>query len=290
MKIKPSEMPLQPDGSVYHLNLQPDEIADTIILVGDPDRVPIISDKFDFIEIKKQNRGIVTHTGIYKNKRISILSTGMGIGNIDIVINELDALVNIDLQKRIPKETHKSLNLIRLGTCGSLQPNIDVNACIASSYSLGLDGLLHYYKHNLRLSEEEIVADFIAKTEWNTNLPRPYAVAASDFLLKKIAFDMQKGITLTASGFYAPQCRMLRLPLGIPDFAEKLINVQSKGLFFTNLEMESSALYCLSKLLGHEPLTICIVVANRPNKIFSKAPHVVIDELINLVLERIVSD
>jgi len=290
MKIKPSEMPLQPNGSVYHLNLHPDEIADTVILVGDPDRVPIVSAKFDLIEIKKQNRGIVTHTGTYKNKRISVLSTGMGIGNLDIVINELDALVNIDLQKRIPKETHKSLNLVRLGTCGSLQPDLDVNTCIASAYSLGLDGLLHYYKHDLSLSEEEIVADFIAKTQWNTNLPRPYAVAASDFLLKKIAFDMQKGITLTASGFYAPQCRVLRLPLGISDFAENLINVQSKDLSFTNLEMESSVLYCLSKLLGHKPLTICVIVANRPNKVFSKDPHVVIDGLINLVLERMVGD
>jgi uridine phosphorylase len=290
MKIKPSEMPLQPNGSVYHLNLHPDEIADTVILVGDTDRVPIVSAKFDLIEIKKQNRGIVTHTGTYKNKRISVLSTGMGIGNLDIVINELDALVNIDLQKCIPKETHKSLNLLRLGTCGSLQPDLEVNSCIASVYSLGLDGLLHYYKHDLSLSEEEIVADFIAKTQWNTNLPRPYAVAASDFLLRKIAFDIQKGITLTASGFYAPQCRVLRLPLGISDFAEKLINVQSKGFSFTNLEMESSALYCLSKLLGHESLTICVVVANRPNKVFSKDPHAVIDGLINLVLERIVSD
>jgi len=289
MKIKPSEMPLQPNGSVFHLDLQPDEIADTIILVGDPNRVPIVSAKFDFIEVKKQNRELATHTGTYKSKRISVLSTGMGIGNLDIIINELDALVNIDLQKRTPKETHKSLNLIRLGTCGGLQPNIDVNTCIASSYSLGLDGLLHYYKHDSSLSEEQIVADFIAKTEWNANLPRPYAVAASDTLLNKIAFDMQKGITLTASGFYAPQCRALRLPLGITDFAEKLVNVQSKGLFFTNLEMESSALYCLAKLLGHKPLTICVVIANRPNKTFSENYHTAIDGLIDLVLGRVLA-
>ncbi|MCL2132075.1 MAG: phosphorylase, partial [Lentimicrobiaceae bacterium] len=153
MPIKPSEMPLQPDGSVFHLNLHPDEIADTVILVGDPDRVPIVSQKFDRIEIKRQNRGIVTHTGTYKNKRISVLSTGMGVGNLDIIVNELDALVNIDLQKRVPKDTHKSLNLIRLGTCGSLQPDIAVNTCIASVYSLGLDGLLHYYKHDSNLSD-----------------------------------------------------------------------------------------------------------------------------------------
>jgi len=289
-KIKPSEMPLQPDGSVFHLNLSPDEIADNIILVGDPSRVPIVSAKFDRIEIKKQNREIFTHTGWYKSKRMSVLSTGMGIGNLDIIINELDALVNIDLQKRVPKQTHKSLNLVRLGTCGSLQPDIDVNTCIASAYSLGLDGLLHYYKHESTLSEEEIVSEFIAKTDWNTNLPRPYAVSASDILLGKIAFDMQKGITLTALGFYAPQCRILRSPLGLTDFAEKLINVQSKGLFFTNLEMESSALYGLSKILGHNALTICVVIANRPNKIFSENYHTAIDELINLVLERLVGN
>jgi uridine phosphorylase len=290
MKIKPSEMPLQPNDSVFHLNLHPNEIADTVILVGNPSRVPIVSAKFDFIEVKKQNRELVTHTGIYKNKKISVLSTGMGVGNLDIIINELDALVNIDLQKRIPKETHKSLNLIRLGTCGGLQPNFELNSYIVSAYSLGLDGLLHYYKHDSSLSDENIVSDFIAKTKWNVNLPRPYAISASDILLKKIAFDMQKGITLTALGFYAPQCRVLRLLLGITDFAEKLVNVQSRGLFFTNLEMESSALYCLAKLLGHEPLTICVVIANRPNKTFSENYHTAIDELINLVLERIVRD
>jgi len=287
MKIAPSEMPLQPNGAVFHLDLYPDELADTVILVGDPSRVPIVSAKFDFIEVKKQNREMVTHTGLYKNKRISVLSTGMGIGNLDIVINELDALVNIDLQKRMPKETHKSLHLIRLGTCGGLQPDIEVNTCIASSYSLGLDGLIHYYKHDLLLSEEKIVSDFITKTEWNTNLPRPYAISASDALLEKVAFDMRKGITITASGFYAPQCRVLRLPLGINNFTEKLLNVQSKGLFFTNLEMESSALYGLGKLLGHKVLTVCVVIANRPNKTFSKDYHPTMDKLIDTVLERI---
>ena len=287
MEIKPSEMPLQPNGSVFHLNLFPDEIADTIILVGDPSRVPVVSAKFDRIDVKKKNREIVTHTGEYKNKRISVLSTGMGVGNLDIIVNELDALVNIDLQKRVAKPTHKSLQLIRLGTCGSLQPDIAVNTCIASAYSVGLDGLLHYYNHDAAFSDEEIVSEFMAKTQWGAHLPRPYAVGASDMLLNKIAFDMQKGITLTALGFYAPQCRMLRLPLGMNDFAQKLMHAQSKGLLFTNMEMESSALYGLSKLLGHNALTICIVIANRPNKIFSEDYHLAIDELIDVVLERI---
>ena len=287
MEIKSSEMPLQADGSVYHLNLHPEEIAENILLVGDPGRVAVVSSKFDTIEVKKQNREIVTHTGTYKGKRISVLSTGMGTDNLDIVINELDALVNIDLQKREIKSSRKSLNLVRMGTCGGLQPDMEVDSYIASAYSLGMDGLLHYYKHEASLSEKEIVDTFMGETSWNKNLPYPYAVSASNDLLQRLAFDMSKGITLTASGFYAPQCRVLRLPLGIDDFAERLIGVTCKDLSFTNMEMESSALYCLSKLLGHHALTVCVVIANRANKTFSKDYHPAMDKLIDMVLERI---
>lgn len=287
MRIKSSEMPLRADGSIYHLNLHPEEIAENILLVGDPERVPVISFRFDTIEVKKQNREIVTHTGIYKGKRISVLSTGMGTDNLDIVINELDALVNIDLQKREIKSSHKTLNLIRMGTCGSLQPDMKIDSYIASAYSLGMDGLLHYYKHDSSILEKGIVDEFVKQTSWNKNLPYPYAVSASEELLKRIAFDMSKGITLTASGFYAPQCRVLRLPLGIENFAKKLIGVKSKDLLFSNMEMESSALYCLSRLLGHNALTICVVIANRANKTFSKDYHPVMDKLIDTVLERI---
>ena len=287
MEIKNSEMPLQPDGSVYHLNLQPQEIADTIILVGDPGRVPTVSARFEQIEIRKQNREIVTHTGIYKGKRLSVLSTGMGIGNLDIILNELDVLVNIDLQKREPKQTHKSLNLIRLGTCGALQPDVEIDSFIASQYVLGMDGLLHYYQHDKDLSDPEIVYTFMAKTAWNNNFPKPYAIKSSDFLLDKIAFDIRKGITLTASGFYAPQCRVLRLPLGMPDFAQRLIGMEAKGLSFTNMEMETSALYALSSLLGHQALTICVVITNRPNKTFSNDYQPAMGKLIEMVLERV---
>jgi uridine phosphorylase len=288
MEIKKSEMPLQADGSVYHLNLQPQEIADTILLVGDPGRVPTISAKFDQIEVRKQNREILTHTGTYKGKRLSVLSTGMGTDNLDIVLNELDALVNIDLQKRETKQEHKSLNLIRLGTCGALQPDMEVDTYIASQYVLGMDGLLHYYQHDKDLSDKEIVHTFMAKTAWNSNFPKPYALKAADSLLDRIAFDLPKGITLTASGFYAPQCRVLRLPLGMPDFAHRLLGVQAKGLMFTNMEMETSALYALSRLLGHNALTICIVITNRPNKTFSKNYQPAMEKLIEMVLERIV--
>jgi uridine phosphorylase len=288
MELKHSEMPLQADGSVYHLNLQPQEIADTVILVGDQARVPVISAKFERIEVRKQNREMVTHTGTYKGKRISVLSTGMGTDNLDIVINELDALINIDLQKREAKQTHKSLNFIRLGTCGALQPDMKINSFIASQYVVGMDGLLHYYQHDKNLSEEEIVHIFMAKTAWNSNFPKPYAIQSSDYLLNKIAFDMPKGITLTASGFYAPQCRVLRLPLGMPDFAHRLLGIQAKGLPFTNMEMETSALYALSRLLGQNALTICVVITNRPDKTFSENYHPAMEKLIETVLERIV--
>jgi uridine phosphorylase len=287
MKFKVSEMPLQADGSVYHLNLQPEEIADNILLVGDPGRVSVVSSRFDTIEVKKQNREMLTHTGFYKGKRISVLSTGMGTDNLDIVLNELDALVNIDLQKREPKSSHKTLNLIRVGTCGGLQPEMETNSCIASAYSLGMDGLLHYYIDNASLSEKDIVETFLEKTSWNKNLPYPYAVAASKKLLEQIAFDIVQGITLTATGFYAPQCRTLRLPLGIEDFTEKLVGVKAKGLLFSNMEMETSALYCLSQLLGHNALTICVVIANRANKTFSENYYPAIHQLIDTVLERI---
>jgi len=287
MEIKSSEMPLQADGSVYHLNLKPEEIADTIILVGDQGRVPIVSAKFNAVETVKQNREMLTHTGNYKGKRISVLSTGMGTDNLDIVVNELDALVNIDLKKRKPKTTHKSLKLIRLGTCGGLQPEMEVNSFLASEYALGMDGLLHYYLHDEGLSDKEIVHTFMAKAAWNNNFPKPYAVRASESLLEKIAFDMHKGITLTASGFYAPQCRVLRLPLGMPDFAHRLAGVQVKNLSFANMEMETSALYALSRLLGHQALAICVVINNRPNKIFSENYHPAMEQLIETVLERL---
>ena len=287
MPLKNSELPLLPDGSVYHLNLQPQEIADTVILVGDPNRVPVVSAMFDQIDVRKQNREMVTHTGFYKGKRLSVLSTGMGTDNLDIVLNELDALVNIDLQKREAKTTHKSLRLIRLGTCGGLQPDMEVNSFIVSQYVLGMDGLLHYYQHDKDLSDKEIVHTFMAKTAWNNNFPKPYAIKASDSLLDKIAFDMRKGITLTASGFYAPQCRILRLPLGMPDFAHRLIGVQAKELSFTNMEMETSALYALSRLLGHQALSISVVIANRPNKTFSEDHRPAMEKLIETVLNRV---
>jgi uridine phosphorylase len=285
--IKASEMPINANGSVYHLNLLPKELAQNVILVGDPGRVPNVSQCFDEIEVKKQNREIVVHTGIYKNKRITVLSTGMGTDNIDIVMNELDALANIDLQKRIVKEEHTSLNLLRLGTCGGLQADIATNSYIASQYSIGLDGLLHYYQHDKSIRQPEIEKTFAELTQWGNEFPHPYAVAASDEMMQKLAFDMKKGITLTASGFYAPQCRVLRHELAMPDFAEKISGKYYHDVPFTNMEMETSALYGLSKIMGHNALTICVMIANRVNKTFSEDYHPAMNNLIHIALERI---
>lgn len=279
-------MPLQVDGSVYHLNLHPDELATNILLVGDPGRVPMVSSFFDTIEVKKQNREIATHTGTYKGKRISVISTGMGTDNIDIVLNELDALVNIDLKKRQLKETHTSLNIIRLGTCGALQKDISINSFIASKFGFGLDGLLHTYKHE-NISDEEMVKTFIKQCDWNEKLPYPYAVACSNDLMQRIGFDMNQGITLTAQGFYAPQCRVLRLPLAYGDYIEKLEGFQYNNQYFTNMEMETSALYALSRLCGHQALTICVAIANRILKTFSKDYHPAMKSLIESVLNRL---
>ncbi len=287
MLLQASEMPLQADGSVYHLNIHPEELATNILLVGDPGRVALVSSFFDTIEVKKQNREIITHTGTYKGKRISVLSTGMGTDNIDIVVNELDALVNIDLKQRKIKETLTSLNIIRIGTCGGLQKEIPVNSLIASQYGFGLDGLLHTYKYDNKLSDNNMVNAFITQCQWNEKLPYPYAVACSSTLMQRIAFDIEKGITLTAQGFYAPQCRELRLPLGQGDFIQKLEGYKYNNLYFTNMEMETSALYALSHLAGHKALTICVVVANRVNKTFSEDYRPAMNNLIQTVLDRI---
>lgn len=286
MALQSSEMPLTAEGRVYHLNLFPEELAHNIILVGDPGRVPAVSAFFDTIEVKKQNREIITHTGIYQDKRISVISTGMGTDNIDIVLNELDALVNIDLQKRIPKTQHTSLNIVRLGTCGGLLSDMEINSLIASQYCLGMDGLLHFYKHDKSIRNQNIETEFIKHTQWSSAFAEPYSIKCSDRLMNKLAFDIRKGITLTASGFYAPQCRVLRQDLAFEDFCPKLTNIVCENLHFTNMEMETSALYALSKLLGHNALTICVVVANRVEKTFAKDYHIAMEDLIKRVLNR----
>lgn len=286
MKIEISELPLQSNGNIYHLNLNPAEIADDIILVGDPGRVENISAKFDTIEFKRSNRELITHTGFKNGKRITVLSTGMGTDNIDIVVTELDALANIDFAKREAKKEHRSLNLIRLGTCGALQPETPINSYIASAFGIGIDGLMWFYD-SPNIDIPEMNAAFTQHTHWPQNWPHPYIVEASETLLQKLAFDLKKGITATAPGFYGPQGREVRLPVARPDMNDLFQSFKHKELQITNLEMETSALFGLSKALGHQALTICVAVANRATKEFSKDYHPAMNTLTDLVLDRL---
>ena len=285
--IPDSELVLKEDGSVYHLNLQPEDIADNIILVGDPGRVELVASLFNKVELKKQNREFYTITGIYKGKRLTVLSTGIGTDNIDIVINELDALVNIDLKQRIIKEQHTSLTFVRIGTTGTLQPEIPVDAPIAAKVSLGFDNLLNYYADRDKVSDKEMEKAFVEHVSWSSILHRPYFVYADQELFDKIAHDMYFGITIAAPGFYGPQGRFLRLkPMDIK-LNEKLQSFRFKDLRITNFEMESSALYGLSKLLGHKALAICNVIANRFRGEFSADYHKAIKNTIEIVLDRL---
>ncbi len=286
---KESELIINPDGSVYHIKLRPEHIAPTVIVVGDQHRVEAISKYFDHIECKIQSREFVTHTGTYNNTRITVLSTGIGTDNIDIVINELDAAVNIDLEKRTPKESHTSLDIIRLGTSGALQADIEVDTFVASAYGLGLDGLLNFYKYDESLIEQDLVEAFIKQTNWSQRLPYPYIVKASDELLKKVAGDLKSGITATASGFFGPQGRELRIPLAFPELNEKIENFNYNGKVITNFEMETSALYALGKTLGHNTLTVCDIIANRVNRTYSKDYKKSVEKLIQHVLEKVTS-
>jgi uridine phosphorylase len=286
-QIAPSELILNPDGSIYHLKLKPEHIAQNVILVGDPGRVELISAKFDNIEYKIQNREFITHTGFYKGKRITVISTGIGTDNIDIVLNELDAVVNLDLEKRIVKEKHNQLNIIRIGTSGALQKDIPVDSFVVSTYGLGLDGLLPFYKGLSAINEKELVDEFILQTKWNTEFNRPYIVKGSEELIQKIAFDFHKGITATANGFYGPQGRKLRLELQQNNLNELLNKFTYKNHRITNFEMETSALYGLGKLLGHKTCTVCAIVANRMVQQYSKDYKSAVDKLINIVLERL---
>ncbi len=286
-KIAESELILNNDGSIYHLKLQPEQLADDIIVVGDPQRVEIISSYFDKIEHKVHNREFVTHTGTLNGHRLTVLATGIGTDNIDIVINELDALVNIDLQNRTIKKDHKSLNIIRIGTSGGLQADIEVDSFLASQYGLGFDGLLHYYDKSDSVRDTNIEDAFVSHANWDNHPARPYVVKCSEMLLKRIAKDIRTGITATAPGFYGPQGRVLRLKLKNPDLNQIIENFNYKDLKICNFEMETSALYGLGALLGHNTLTVCDVIANRVSKTYSKDYKKSVRDLIELVLERI---
>ena len=286
--IKESELILNPDGSIYHLNLRPEQVADTIILVGDPNRVPRVSAYFDTIEFSTQKREFCTHTGTYKGKRLTALSTGIGPDNIDIVINELDALFNIDLHTRKPKEQLTSLNIVRFGTSGSLQADIPVDSFVLSSHGLGMDNMLHAYKDAPNVREIAMEEAFMAHTQWNTDKGRPYIVGCGETLKQRLLTDkVFEGITGTAPGFYGPQGRMLRLSVQDPTLNDKLHSFNYKEYRMTNLEMETSAIYGLSKLLGHQAVSLNAIIANRATGTFTKDTKKVVENLIVYGLEQL---
>ena len=284
-----SELILTADKKIYHLNLLPEEIADDIIVVGDPARVATISKHFDRIELKVQNRELVTHTGYFNQKRITALSTGMGPDNIDIVLNELDALANIDFETRTEKPTHRKLNIIRIGTSGAMQADIPVDSYVASSYGLGIDGVMNFYKKTNEVMDHELTDEFIRQTHWLPTLATPYAIKSSEFLMEKIAGDMMQGITATAPGFFGPQGRELRAELAFPEMNERLTSFAFNNHRITNFEMETSALYGLGKVLGHETLTVCLIIGNRISRQFSQNYKPLMEKLTLIVLERFTS-
>lgn len=286
-QIPESELILNKDGSVYHLNLLPEDLAPVVINVGDPDRVAMVSSYFDQMEVKKQKREFVTHTGLYKGKRISVISTGIGTDNIDIVYNELDALVNIDLPTRTIKNELTSLHLVRIGTSGSLQTDIPVDHFVCSTFGLGLDGLLNFYKLENTPEEGEIVNAFRSHYPNYGILPLPYLAKASSKLVDLLSPGMFKGITASCSGFYAPQMRQLRLEPSRMDMIDKLHSFSFGEHRITNFEMETGAMYGLARLMGHHCCAVNVIVANRIAHQYSKDAESAMHRLIRIVLDRL---
>ncbi|MCX7953623.1 MAG: nucleoside phosphorylase [Bacteroidales bacterium] len=285
--LQSSELILNPDNSIYHLHLLPHQISDTIILVGDPNRVDLIAQFFNKIEFKILNREFYTITGYFNDYRITALSTGIGTDNIDIVINELDALVNIDFNKKEIKENLTSLNLIRLGTSGGLQENITVDSFLVTEKAIGFDGLLNFYADNVKITDSDFEKALVKHLNWYYRLPLPYVVDASNELYNKLKGNNLSGVTISAPGFYGPQGRILRLSPIDPEINNKITNFEYNGYKITNYEMESSALYGLSKLLGHKALTICVIIANRITKTFSANYKESVKKLIEYTLHKL---
>lgn len=286
MKISESDLIINPDGSIYHLNILPEDIAENVITVGDPDRVGEVSKHFDRIELKKGKREFITHTGYVGKKRVSVISTGIGTDNIDIVFNEFDALVNINFESRTVNSELKSLNIIRIGTSGAVQPDIPIGTILASSYGLGLDALMSYYFQDLSANEIELLNEIKPHFSQLVGI-NPYLTAASDDLLNTIGKDMPKGITVTAPGFYAPQGRMVRAKNSVPNFVGLINSFRSNQHRITNLEMETAGIYALAKVLGHKALSVNAILASRVKFEFSNNPNKIVDQAIKMVLERI---
>lgn len=288
--IQSSELIINADGSIFHLHLKSEQIANNIILVGDPGRVKLIGELLSDIEFQVENREFVSTTGKYNNQRITIVSTGIGTDNIDIVVNELDALANINLVTREINPIHRKLNLVRIGTSGGLQDFLDINSFVISQKAIGFDGLLNFYANRDSVSDLAFEEAFRKHTGWGKQLTSPYVVDCSETLLNKIHLDdTVTGVTISAPGFYGPQGRVLRLPLADPLLNEKIESFSFEKHKITNFEMECSAIYGLSKLLGHEALTVCLIIANRLKKEANSNYYQSMEKLIKLVLERLTS-
>ena len=288
-RIAESELIINNRGAIYHLNCRPEEIATTILTVGDPDRVAAVSKHFDSIEYKNSHREFITHTGYIGKKRISCVSTGIGPDNIDIVLNELDALVNIDLESRMIKEQLTSLNIIRVGTSGSLQNEIPVDSFVASTHGLGLDNLMNFYLQNNNEEEKRIIQAFNTHTQMHQGISAPYITTAGMSLLKHFVSGFHQGITVTCPGFYGPQGRVLRMGLTHPELVDQLTTFAFGNHRISNFEMETSAIYGMGKVLGHQCLSLSAIVANRISREFSKDGNATIERLITAALE-IISD
>ena len=287
-ELKSSELVLAPNGSLYHINMTGKELADDIFLVGDPERVNMFKELFDSVEFESSNREIHSLTGLYKGHRFTALSTGMGCDNIDIVVTELDAAANIDLSSRTINANHRSLNMIRIGTSGSLHSEIPVGSLVASAYAVGLDGLLNYYEHSDSQLDEPMTQAFVEHMQLPDRVARPYCVKGSEMLLGRVSDFTVKGITATAPGFYAPQGRHIRIAPAVKDLNEKLATFNWDGLKVTNLEMETSAIYGLSALMGHNALTVCLIIANRADGTFINDYHQLMKDSIVRIMDRCV--
>lgn len=288
-RIAESELIINARGAVYHVDLRPEELAQSIIIVGDPDRVGMVSKYFDSIEVTRQHREFVSHTGTIGKKRITCTSTGIGPDNIDIVLNEFDALVNIDFETRTIKKTLTSLNIMRIGTSGSLQADVPVDSWVAGTHGLGLDNLLNYYRLEHNELEKELLQSFVTHTQLHAQICNPYISTASSSLLKHFVNGFHQGITVTCPGFYGPQGRVLRLGIRNPELIDRLTEFRFGQHRITNFEMETSAIYGLGKLLGHHCLSLNAIIANRIAKEFTKDAHKLVDGLIKKVLETISS-
>jgi len=287
--IKSSELLINPDGSIFHLHLLPEDLASDIILVGDPGRVETIASYFDQIELKKSNREFYTITGIYKGHRLSVISTGIGSDNIDIVINELDALTSIDLKTKELKPQVRSLNIVRIGTSGSVQADIPVDSFVISEKSIGCDGVLRFYANNETICDQPFEEAFIQYCQWTPAAARPYVVTATPELVNRLHDSKHtiKGVTLTAVGFYGPQGRVLRLPLAMPGINDRITAFRFENYKVTNYEMESAAITGLCNLLGHHTATICLIIANRITGEGSADYHSNMNKLIRYTLDRL---